>query len=108
MDINSNFSLLQPSGSDIEYRELSDHVMHDLGLDTFGEKLSNDAKERRMIMNVLSKISSDSAVAIYRQQIFGDILRLPGLRNALIELFDQIQFMRDFSTLHTYTTFRQP
>lgn len=100
MTQSAGFSLLQPSGADIEYRRLPDNVMHDLGLDTFCEKISNDGKERRMIMNVLSKISSDSTVASYRQQIFVDIFNMPELRNTMMELFGKIQFMHDFSTMH--------
>ncbi len=100
MDKSHGFSLMHPSDTESEYRMLPDHVMHDLGLDVFCEKISGDAKERRMIINVLSKISSDPSVALYRQQIFRDILRLPELRKTMVELFDKIQFMRDFSTIH--------
>ena len=69
------FSLLQPSGVKIEYKILPEQVMHDLGLDAFCKEISGDATERRMIANVLSKISSDPAVSVYRRQIFGDIYR---------------------------------
>ena len=97
------FSLLQPSGVKIEYKILPEQVMHDLGLDAFCKEISGDATERRMIANVLSKISSDPAVSVYRRQIFGDIYRLPGLRKTLLELFDKIRFMRDFSSMHKTT-----
>jgi len=39
-------------------------------------------------------------VAEYRRQIFGDILRLPDMRKTMLELFGQIQFMKDFSAMH--------
>lgn len=100
MKQGSVFSLMQPVGADTEYHRLPDHVIHDLGLDAFFQEVSNDAKERRMIANVLSDISSDPSTALYRQQIFGDILRLPELRKNMMELFGEIQFMRDFSTIH--------
>ncbi len=100
MHQNSEFSLLHPIGSDAEYRTLPDHVMHDLGLDAFFQEISNDARERRFITNVISQITDDPEVAVYRQQIFGDILRLPELRKTMMQLFDKIQFMRDFSTMH--------
>ena len=93
-------SLLQPDGADIKYRRLPDNVMHDLGLDVFCQEISNDAKERRMITNVLSQITDDAGVAEYRCQIFADILRLPELRTTMMDLFEKIQFMRDFSTMH--------
>ena len=100
MDRSTGFSLMQPAGADAEYRILPDNVMHDLGLDAFCAEISGDSKERRLITNVLSKLSPDPAVAVYRQQIFGDIFRLPELRKTMMELFDRIQFMRDFSTMH--------
>ena len=98
--MNSGFSLMQPSAAEIEYHRLPDNVIHDLGLETFLQEISNDPKERRLITNVLSEIAPDPSVASYRQQIFGDILRLPNLRKTMMELFDKIQFMRDFGTLH--------
>ena len=100
MDQKTGFSLLQPFGMDTEYRRIPDHVMHDLGLDTFCQEISGDGKERRLVANVLSQISYDPNIAAYRQHIFGDILRLPELRKTMLELFDKIQFMRDFSTMH--------
>ena len=94
------FSLMQPAGTTPVYHTLPDHVLHDLGLDAFCQEVSSDAKERRMIVNVLSQMTDDANVAAYRQQIFGDILRLPDLRMTMLELFGKIQFMKDFSTMH--------
>ena len=76
MNQKLSFSLLQPAG-EYEYRVLPDYVLHDLGLDGFLQEVSNDAKQRRMIANILSKISPSPAVSIYRQQIFADILKNP-------------------------------
>ena len=100
MNQKTEVSLLQPFGIDIEYRRIPDHVMHDLGLDTFCQEISSDGKECRLVADVLSQISDDPKVAAYRQHIFGDIFRLPELRKTMLELFDKIQFMRDFSTMH--------
>ena len=103
MGQENGFSLMQPAGSTAEYRRLPDHVLHDLGLETFCQALSDDAKERRLITNVLSQITEDVTVAEYRRQIFVDILQLPELRKTLMELFDRIQFMKDFSSMHKTT-----
>ncbi|MBP0973781.1 MAG: DNA mismatch repair protein [Oscillospiraceae bacterium] len=100
MSQTTGFSLLHPAGTAPVYRSLPEHVMHDLGLDAFCQELSGDSKERRMITNVLTQITDDPHVAAYRQQIFGDILRLPDLRETMLELFGKIQFMKDFSTMH--------
>ena len=94
------FSLMQPVGAGIEYHRLPECVMHDIGLDSFCQEISSDAKERRLITNVLSQITDNPNVAAYRRQIFGDILRLPELRKTIMELFGKIQFMQDFSTMH--------
>jgi hypothetical protein len=100
MKKDPGFSLMQPMGTDAGYHRLPDNVLHDLGLDAFFGEISTDAKERRFITNVISQVTDDPKVAAYRQQIFGDILRLPELRNTMMELFDKIQFMQDFSTMH--------
>ena len=100
MDKHTGFSLLQPVGTDAGYRRLPDNVMHDLGLEAFCQALSDDARERRFITNVLSQMTDDAGVAAYRQQIFRDILQLPELRNTMLQLFDKIRFMNDFSTIH--------
>ena len=103
MSRNNGFSLLQPAGTDSEYRRLPDHVMHDLGLEEFCQALSTDARERRVITNVLSQITDDAKVAAYRRQIFVDIISLPELRKNMMQLFDKIQFMKDFSSMHKTT-----
>ena len=100
MNKHTGFSLLHPAGTVPEYRRLPDNVIHDIGLAEFCQALSGDAKERRLITNILSEITYDADVAAYRRQIFEDILRLPELRKNMIELFDKIQFMKDFSTMH--------
>ena len=100
MDQHTGFSLLQPVGKDVKYLRLPDHVMHDLGLEAFCKAVSGDDRERRLITNILSQITDDVSVAAYRRQIFADIYRLPELRKTMLELFDKIQFMKDFSTMH--------
>ncbi len=100
MNQRTGFSLLQPVGTGTKYRRLPDQVLHDLGLESFCEAVSGDAKERRMIINVLSEITDDASVAAYRRQIFADIFRLPELRENMLQLFDKLQFMNDFSGIH--------
>ena len=103
MKQHNGFSLLQPVGAVPEYRRLPDNVMHDLGLEMFCQALSGDAAERRLITNVLSQMTDDANVAAYRRQIFADICRLPELRKTMMQLFDKIRFMKDFSSMHKTT-----
>lgn len=90
MNQPAGFSLLQPAGSEPAYRTLPEHVLHDLGLEAFFQAVTNDAKERRLITNVLSQMTDDAAVAAYRREIFADILRLPELRKNMTELLGKI------------------
>ncbi|SEF87848.1 MutS domain V [Eubacterium ruminantium] len=100
MNQHTGFSLMQPDGTEIKYRRLPDQVLHDLGLESFCEAISNDKKERRVIKDVLSDMTDDAGVAAYRQQIFVDIFKLPELRETMLQLFNKIQFMKDFSGMH--------
>ena len=100
MHQHTGFSLLQPAGADIVYRRLPEHVLHDLGLEAFCEAVTGDARERRLITEILSQITEKANVAAYRSEIFADIYRLPELRQHMTELFRKIQFMKDFSSMH--------
>jgi len=49
-------------------------------------------------MNILSSMTADPETARYRQEVFSDILALPDLREKMTELFDRIEFIRNFSS----------
>ena len=103
MKTNKQFSILFPYIEETNYKQLSETACHDLGLDVICRKLSTDTKEQNLIMNVLSNMTSDERVAIYRQKVFVDILKLPDLRKRMSELFEKIDFIRNFSTGHMST-----
>lgn len=103
MKNNNKFSILFPYVEETKYKQLSETACHDLGLDVLCRELSTDTKEQNLIMNVLSNMTSDERVAIYRQKVFVDILRLPELRKRMSELFEKIEFIRNFSTGHMST-----
>lgn len=100
MNEKNEASILFPYYEDTEYKQLSESACHDLGLDTLCKTLSNDPKEQSLIMNILSNMTSDPRVAEFRHEVFKDILRLPRLRERLTELFERIEFIRNFSTVH--------
>ena len=97
------FSILFPYYESTEYKQLSATACHDLGIDTLCDRLTTDAKERRMISDVLANMTADPRVARYRQKVFADILRLPELRTELMELFDKMEFIRNFGIMHKTT-----
>jgi hypothetical protein len=48
-------------------------------------------------------MTSDPRVAVYRQKVFVDILFLPDLRKQMSELFEKIEFIRNFTGSHIET-----
>ena len=100
MKENKQFSILFPFYEDTKYKQLSELACHDLGLDTLCRELTNNNKEQNLIMSIISNITSDPRVALYRQKVFVDILNLPELRKQMTELFDKIEFIRNFSNSH--------
>lgn len=97
---NRPFSILFPYHEDTVYRQLTPAACHDLGLDTLCRTLTDDQKEQRLITDVLSNMTSDRRVAEYRSSVFADILRLPQLRKSMTGLFEKIEFIRDFGSMH--------
>lgn len=97
---SESFSILYPYKSETTYKQLSAETLHDLGLDTVCKSLTDDAKEQKMIMNVISQMTADPRVCEYRQKVFADILALPELREKMTELFDKMEFIRNFGSMH--------
>lgn len=103
MNAKEHFSLLFPTLEEEKYKQLSETACHDLGLDVLCHELTPDTKEQNVIMNILSNMTSDPQVALYRQKIFVDILRLPDMRKRMCELFEKIEYIRSFSSGHMET-----
>ena len=97
MKSNNSFSILFSDTDSFQFRQLSETACHDLGLDTLCSVLTSDKKEQQLIMNIISNMTSNPETAVYRQKVFADILRLPNLRSRLLELFDKVEFIRNFS-----------
>ncbi|MBR1737497.1 MAG: DNA mismatch repair protein [Firmicutes bacterium] len=91
-------SILFPYYEDTQYRQLSETACHDLGLDTICKELTSDIKEQNLIMSIISNMTGDERVAKYRQKVFVDILNLPYIRKRMTELFERIEFLKDFGT----------
>ena len=103
MKENSRFSILFPYYEDTKYKQLSDSACHDLGLDFICRELTSDSKEQNLIMSIISNMTSDPRVAVYRQKVFVDILFLPDLRKQMSELFEKTEFIRNFTGSHIET-----
>lgn len=99
MEIKKKYSILYPDFDGVEYKQLSETACHDLALDMLCEKITDDRKEARLIMEVISHMTADPRVAEYRHQVFCDILKFPKLRKRMVELFDKFEFIRNFGVL---------
>ena len=95
---SKGISILFPDGN-AKFTRMTDSAFHDLGLDSICKVLTNDAKERRYIAGVISNMTADADTARFRQEVFGDILRLPALRKKITELFEKLEFMKSFGSL---------
>ena len=93
---SAKMSILFHRFGEIEYKQMSESTCHDLGLDTLCKNLTNDVKEQRYIMSVISNLTDDAEAASFRQEVFADILNLPDLRKQITELFDKLEFMKSF------------
>ena len=91
MEIKRKYSILYPDYEHVEYKELSEVTCHDLSLDTLCKSITDNDKEYRLIMNIISNMTSNPRVAEYRQKVFCDILKFPELRKQIMELFDKFE-----------------
>lgn len=103
MEAKRNYSILYPNIEKAEYKKLSETACHDLALDMLCQKLTDSPKESRLIMEIISTMTSDINTARYRQAVFCDILKSPELRARITELFDKFEFIRSFGVHHLNT-----
>ena len=91
-------SILYPDKDNLDFRSISDISCHDLGLDFICEKLSAKPNERIMLMSVMKNMSADPDVAAFRIEVFDDILGFPKMRERMVELLEQVQFLKDYGS----------
>ena len=90
-------SLLCGSG-DIAYGTMSEAAYHDVGLDAIVKNVTSDPREQQMMQRILSRMTKSEETAVYRQDVFDDILRLPDVRDKLLELMNQIDYLKDYGS----------
>lgn len=103
MEIKQKYSILYPDICGVEYKKMSETTCRDLALDMLCSKITDNHKEAKMIMDVISDMTADPRVAQYRQKVFVDILKSPKLRKKMMELFDKFEFIRNFGVHHINT-----
>ncbi len=90
-------SLLFPD-KNLNFKTLSDTVVHDLGMDAVISKLTTLEKERVYIMNVMKLMTDDPHNATYRADVFDDIYRNKEMRESLLKLLDHVNFLKDYGS----------
>ena len=96
---NKKFSLLYPRGKQIEFKKLEDSAFHDLGLDVVTKEVTSEPREQAIISEILAHLSADPDVTNYRQDVFEDLKDLPDIRAKLVELFDKIEFNKQYGVI---------
>lgn len=96
---NKKFSLLYPRGKQIEFKKLEDSAFHDLGLDVVTKEVTSETKEQAIISEILAHLTADPEVTNYRQDVFEDLKNLPDIRAKLVELFDKIEFNKQYGVI---------
>ena len=91
------FSILFPKEEDIsKVKIMSETTMHDLGMDQIIQSLTKEEAERNFITRTMSLISSDPEVISFRCDIFEDILNNPEMRESVLKILDQVNFLKDY------------
>lgn len=93
--MDKKYSILYPDTTS-EYNTLSSMTMHDLGLDLICKQLSNKEAEQNLIINIMSKVTSDPEVTRYRLDVFEDIKNHKKMREDMMEILGRINFLRDY------------
>ncbi len=95
-----SYSILFPFYDEVEYKQLTDVACHDLGLDSLLPEMAVTEDEQGLIRDVLSHMTADPRVSKYRVEVFSDILRHKDLRDRIMDVFDRIEHIRDFESIH--------
>ena len=96
---NKKFSLLYPRGKTVEFKKLEDSAFHDLGLDVISKEVSSEPREQNIVAEILSHLSADPDVTNYRQDVFEDLKNLPDIRAKIAELFEKIEFNKQYGVI---------
>ena len=99
----SKLSILYPRQEEVTYREIPEESWHDLGLDAVAEKVAQQPQEVPLIRRVMMFLTADPAVAAFRCDVFGDILKHPEIRERLMKLLDKVKMFYDYGVVNRGT-----
>ena len=93
-------SILFPRQSEVVYRELPETVWHDLGLDAIAEKVAKQPQEVPLICRVMTSLTDDPAVSVFRCDVFQDILDHPDIRERMMKLLEKVKSFYDYGIVN--------
>ena len=89
------YSILFPYYDEVTYKHQSDTACHDLGLDSLLPEMAVSSDEQNLIRDVLSHMTADPRV-----DVFTDICKSKHLRDSIMDVFDRIEHIRSFESIH--------
>ena len=92
----NHLSLLFPDQDRITYQMISEETWHDLAMDAFTAKLTQDPQELAVIRQVMRSLTADPRAAEYRAGVFEDMLRHPEIRVQMTELLLSVQTFYEY------------
>lgn len=90
-----DFSLLQPTGVDPKYKQLTPQAVNDLSVDFICDALTENKFEKNSIKNLMTNITCNEQVIKYRRDIFDDLHKHPSLRTDLEQLLAKLADLRE-------------
>lgn len=94
----NHLSILTPPDIEVNYRKISDITIHDLALDVICSKIAKNGSEKDIIRRFMSNMTDDVRVTKYRIEVFEDLMRFPRMRARMLELLEQIDFLKSYGT----------
>jgi hypothetical protein len=85
-------------GKPDDYKVMSEETLHDLGLDSLAKSVTEEPKEQLLILRILAQMNPSYEEAVLRQDIFNDLLNLPEKRKELLDLFNRIEYLKDYGS----------
>jgi len=99
----AKLTLLFPDQDRIVYQPLRDETVHDLGLDALCASVTREEKEQTILLQVLRHLSPSPEAALFRRDVFEDLLAHPQIREKLMKLLEHVRFLNDYGAVR-----RQP
>lgn len=91
-------SILTPPDIEVNYRIIPDITIHDLALDVICQNISESKSENDIIRKFMANMTDDVRVTRYRIEVFEDLMRFPKMRARMLELLEQIDFLKSYGT----------